>query len=64
MDSIDRGTEGEFTRSLPKKDVITRDSDDRGRGGDWEAMAAPPPGGSGDRRASRKPRLEDLLDPE
>jgi hypothetical protein len=64
MESIDRGTEGEFTRSLPRKDVTPRSSEDRGGGGDWEAMADPPPERDGDRGRVKKPRLEDLLDPE
>ena len=64
MDSIDRDTEGEFTRSLPRKDVTAREPDERDRGGDWEAMDGPPPKGSEDRGNARKSRLHDLLEPE
>ncbi len=61
METIDRDTEGEFTRSLPKKSVTPKEP---ARGGDWEATA-PPSGAERPKKARKpKPRLEDLLSPE
>jgi prefoldin subunit 5 len=61
METMDRDTEGEFTRSLPKKSVTPKEP---ARGGDWEATA-PPSGVEQPKKARKaKPRLEDLLSPE
>jgi archaellum component FlaC len=64
MESVDRDTEGEFTRSLPKKDVAQKASKDPrpGHGDGWEAMSPPPETEGKSKRP--KPRLEDLLSPE
>ncbi len=56
--------EGEFTRSLPKKEIRQREETKAGGTPgptDWESIEAPPE--TKDRRRS-KPRLEDLLSPE
>ena len=57
--------EGEFTRSLPKKDIRPK-AEERGngagRGDGWEAMH--PPSGPEGRDRRPKPKLEDLLSPE
>lgn len=59
---VDRGGEGEFTRSLPKKSVTPKEGRaPAGAGNDWEAMQ--PPGGE-ERPRKAKPRLHDLLSPE
>ncbi len=64
MEVIDRDTEGEFTRSLPKKNVDPgQRTDGPARGGDWEATA-PPDVGQPKKERKPKPRLEDLLNPE
>jgi hypothetical protein len=60
-EAIDRGTEGEFTRSLPKKSVTPRGPTD---GGEWEATEPPPDAGPPTKPRRPKPRLEDLLSPE
>ena len=63
MDVVDRGGEGEFTRSLPKKDLTSRRSAQEAHGDGWEAMGAPPAktGDQAPRREKRKVSLEDLL---
>ena len=62
--SSDMDREGEFTRSLPKKEIRPREDakpeGDTGPSG-WESME--PPVETKDRKRSR-PRLEDLLSPE
>ncbi|UCC93911.1 MAG: hypothetical protein JSW25_04380 [Thermoplasmata archaeon] len=61
----DMEREGEFTRSLPKKDLRTRtpESSQEARPGDgWESMSPPPAPGDEGRRS--KAKLEDLLSPE
>ncbi len=64
MEAIDRDTEGEFTRSLPKKNVTPRQrTDGPAQGGDWEATA-PMDVGQPRKERKPKPRLEDLLSPE
>lgn len=64
MEAIDRDTEGEFTRSLPKKNVNPRQpTDGPSPGGDWEATA-PLDVGQPRKERKPKPRLEDLLSPE
>ena len=64
MEAIDRDTEGEFTRSLPKKNVKPRQrTDEPAQGGDWEATA-PPDVGQPRKERKPRPRLEDLLSPE
>jgi hypothetical protein len=67
MDVVDRGGEGEFTRSLPKKDLASRRSAQENHGDAWEALGAPP-ANTGDRETPRRERrkvsLEDLLSPE
>ncbi len=60
---IDR--EGEFTRSLPKKDLRPRSHEGASNvreGEGWESMSPPPEAEGRERRS--KPKLEDLLDPE
>jgi hypothetical protein len=67
MEYVDRQGEGEFTRSLPRKEVGTPAPKEGPRKGDgWEAMKPPPdtePGRDRD-KAKSKPRLKDLLSPE
>ncbi len=57
--------EGEFTRSLPKKDIRPK-AEERENGAEkgdgWEAMH--PPSGPEGRERRPKPKLEDLLSPE
>jgi hypothetical protein len=57
--------EGDFTRSLPKKDLRTRtpeSSPDSRPGDGWESMTPPPEPEGGRKRP--KAKLEDLLNPE
>ncbi len=61
METIDRNTEGEFTRSLPKKSVTPKEP---AAGGDWEATAPPSRVEQPKKARKPKPRLEDLLSPE
>lgn len=64
MEAIDRDTDGEFTRSLPKKNVNPKQkTDGPAQGGDWEATA-PMDVGQPRKERKPKPRLEDLLSPE
>ena len=64
MEVIDRDTEGEFTRSLPKKSVNPKQqTDGPAEGGDWEATA-PPDVDRPKKERMPKPRLQDLLSPE
>jgi hypothetical protein len=67
MDTVDRGGEGEFTRSLPKKDRTPKRTPAEARDGGWEALGGAP-ADEGDERAGRKERkrvtLDDLLSPE
>lgn len=66
MEALDRETEGEFTRSLPKKSVNPKPPTDRqaqAQGGGWEATA-PPDVGQPKKERKPRPRLEDLLSPE
>lgn len=64
MEAIDRDTEGEFTRSLPKKNVNPKQkTDGPAQGGDWEATA-PLDVDQPRKERKPKPRLEDLLSPE
>ncbi len=60
--TVDRGAEGEFTRSLPRKSVAPKEGRTApGTGGDWETMRPP----EGEERPRRpKPKLHDLLSPE
>jgi hypothetical protein len=61
----DMDREGDFTRSLPKKELRTKtpESSPAARPGDgWESVQ-PPPGQEGKQRRP-KPKLEDLLSPE
>jgi hypothetical protein len=61
----DMDREGEFTRSLPKKDLRPRGATTAGDAFEqpgWETMEAPP--GEDRRRKRSKPKLEDLLSPE
>ena len=65
--AIDRASEGEFTRSLPKKSIgpiqeAPPPTEDDGEG--WEATEPPPGTADRGRRKGSKPRLEDLLSPE
>lgn len=63
--SSDMDREGEFTRSLPKKDLRPRGATSTGgaiEGPGWETMEAPPT--EEGRRKRSKPKLEDLLSPE
>jgi hypothetical protein len=57
--------EGEFTRSLPKKDLrtpVSAGEDTKQSGDGWESMEPPPSVEGGKRRP--RPKLEDLLSPE
>jgi hypothetical protein len=64
MEAIDRDTEGEFTRSLPKKSVIPKlQPEGQAQGGGWEATA-PPDIDQPKKERKPRPRLEDLLSPE
>lgn len=61
----DMDREGEFTRSLPKKDLRPRSHEGASNvreGESWESMNPPPEAERGERRS--KPKLKDLLDPE
>jgi len=61
---IDRDTDGEFTRSLPKKSVNPKQqTEGQTPGGGWEATA-PPEVDRPKKERKDKPRLEDLLNPE
>ncbi len=62
MNAVDRGGEGEFTRSIPKKDLASRQSTQEAHGDGWEALGAPPQETPG--KEKRKVSLEDLLSPE
>ena len=61
---IDRDTDGEFTRSLPKKSVNPKQqTEGQTQGGGWEATA-PPEVDRPKKGRKDKPRLVDLLNPE
>jgi len=60
--AVDRDAEGEFTRSLPRKNVSPREGGAAAPAGDgWEAMS---PLDREERPKRPKPRLHDLLSPE
>ena len=64
-DASELEREGDFTRSLPKKDLRPKEATtpgDAGAGQGWESME--PPEGSDARKRRPKPKLEDLLNPE
>ena len=65
--AIDRASEGEFTRSLPKKSVGPKQQASPPGGDDGEGWeATEPPAGVAERRKGKgsKTRLQDLLSPE
>ncbi len=63
-EAIDRETDGEFTRSLPKKSVSPKQqTEGQAQGGGWEATA-PPDVAQPKKERKPRPRLEDLLSPE
>jgi len=64
-DASDMDREGDFTRSLPKKDLRPKangGANNAGKGDGWEAMH--PPAAQESRARRPKPKLEDLLNPE